>query len=241
VNQTLQAIVALLEPFRHPNPSGWFSFSEHLDQGPATALLVVGLLLAVLGGQERFWRFISPPMGLVLGLVLGPWLVEALDAWVKIPPVVGSVGVPLAIALIAGFAPTIVLFIALGAVGARIGAEFFPDSEKIVGAAPGFLLTGALSLAIGRFIMTLLTSLIGAVMIAGAAAPLLGKTGAGAMLQGNGQLVAAAVIAVVAAAFQLVTHKDHEQRIAEAGEKREKKLRAKDAAERAKRFEGYRK
>jgi hypothetical protein len=60
-------------------------------------------------------------------------------------------------------------------------------------------------------------------MIAGAAGPLLGKTARAPWVARQRQLVAAAVIAVVAAAFQLVTHKDHEQRIVEGRGEGDKK------------------
>ena len=49
----------------------------------------------------------------------------------------------------------------------------------------------------------------------------------------------AAAVMVIGLAFQTVTHKDEEERLNEKAEAREKKARARDAAERAKRFAGY--
>ena len=114
--------------------------------------------------------------------------------------------------------------------------SFMPDAEKLVGAGPGFLVAGALSIAVNRHLNAAITSLMGGILVAGGLLPVAGKGGLGGLMQGSGQMTIAAAVMVIGLAFQTVTHKDEEERLNEKAEAREKKARARDAAERAKRF-----
>lgn len=235
----LHALAAALEPFHRLDPAGWFAWRSLLSPTAALVLVVAGLFCLAVGAHEKLFRFVACPLGILLGIALTPAVVGLLQS-TRFPTRPVELALPVVLGLLAAIVPQTIAFVALGSIGALVGASVVADHELLVGALPGFFIAGVVGVVFSRFVDTFSAAAFGAILLVGGA---LGAWGHGPLKLLGGSVwvppVAAALLTAMGASLQLVAFANPDGRAAKRAEAQDAKQRAREDKERAKRFASY--
>jgi hypothetical protein len=202
------------------------------------ALVVAGLVSCLAGGRRYVFRLVLAPLAIAAGLAFGPKAAPLLH----LSPTLSSYLAAGLVGTTALLLPPAILFVAFGALGALLGAELAGENDYWLGFIPGFVVGGALSLALHRILAVMVSSLVGAGMFVLGLLTLISFTPLAPMVFGAPvlSLGLAGCVAVASLAFQFKFSgpTDEERDKARADKRKAKDLKV-DAKARDKRFKEY--
>ncbi|MHB8420532.1 MAG: hypothetical protein ACYDCL_20860 [Myxococcales bacterium] len=202
----------------------------------AVALVVVGLIVAVLGSRPPVVRVVA----LVSGAALGFGLAGLPAAYFHLP--LQSVQYALAggLALLGVAFPESIVFIVVGGLCGLIGAWIFPPTDRGAAFLPGFLVGGVLGAVFAPWITVVLTGLGGGLAFAAGLARALPASAGGAFLLGHAAALLSFGIAVgVSGVVAQLNLPEPADRLAADAEDARKKETRRANRERDKRFKEY--
>lgn len=145
------------------------------------ALVLVGLIVAVLGSRQPVVRVVA----LVAGAVLGFALAALPASYFHLP--LESVQYALAggLALLGAVFPEAIVFVVVGGPIGFLGAGFFPAGDRLVAFLPGFLVGGVVGAVLAPWVTAVLTAFLGGLAFAAGLARTLPPAVGGAWLLGH--------------------------------------------------------
>lgn len=239
-----ETFLKLLDKLGKIDPAGidasiLLNVAKELSLPVGVALVVAGIVSALVGGRRLVFRVILAPIAVLAGWALGPQLANLAHLSPKLAAYLGA-GVLGAGAVLW---PPSIMFLAFGALGGSLGAELAGEKDQWIGFIPGFLLGGSLALIVSRIVAVLVSAAMGGVMFTVGLYTLLSFTGLAnlAFSAPSISLGLAACIAVVGMAFQFkfAPADDDEARAKKKAAKlKQKEIAVQDKA-RDKRFKQY--
>lgn len=199
----MEALLKALEVYRRYDPQGWVDVYRVLPTWGGVGAALLGLALLLVGGG-RLFRVVAGPLGAAIGLLWVPLVVTRLG-FREHAAVSGTLSA-ITLLVLGAVSPPAVLFFAFGIPGGLAGAELAGPTDWAVGFFPGLLVGGALGVVLARFVGAIAASAVGAwLLVLGVLAAL--RTAGGSVdalaKQPIGLLIAAALLAVAGAVFQL--------------------------------------
>ena len=202
----------------------------------AIALVVVGLIVAVLGSRAPIVRVVAGGSGVLLGVALAP----VVAPFLHFPDTTlryvfgGGLGV------LGAAIPETIAFLVLGGAVGLFGSSFFPPTDKFIAFMPGFLLGGIVAAIFFPWIAAGLTGLAGGLAFASGLAATLPKAVGGGWLLGHPWAIIGLGLALgISGTIGQLNLPSEEDHAAEEAERARKKQIKKSEKARDIRFEKY--
>ncbi len=228
----MDELLKAVEPYQRWDPQGWVAVHKVLGTALAAGLVAAGVLM-LLFGSGRLFRVVAGPIGALVGFLWAPMLANRFG-FASAAPQIRAVATAGLFGLGILFPPAATFF-AAGVPAGLVAGEIAGMSDWPLGFIPGFVVVGALGVAMHRYISTVLSSAVGSwCLVIGALgiAPKAGWVGPVAA-QPWGLLLAALLFALAGSVYQLFVRLSPEERDRMKAEKAQakKKLKEKKALE----------
>ncbi len=210
--------------------------AQAMPYAASVALVVVGLIVAVVGSRPPIVRVVA----FVAGAALGFGLADLPASYFHMPQASVQYALAGGLSLLGAAFPEAIVFVVLGGLAGILSAYFFPPGDRAVAFVPGFLIGGVIGAIFAPWITAGLTGLMGGLGFAVGLAGTLPKATGGAWLLAHPLALLGLGLAVGASgvAGQL-SLPDEEARLAGDAElARKREVRKQDKA-RDKRFREY--
>jgi hypothetical protein len=219
--------------------SVFLNVAKELPLPVGAALVVAGIVSALLGGRHYVFRLILAPIAILAGWAVAPHFAATVHLSPKLAAYAGA-GL---MGLGALAWPPSVMFVAFGSLGASVGGELAGDKDYWVGFIPGFILGGLLAVIVARIVAVLVSAALGGVMLVIGVLNLLSFTRLSGLVFSAPTLSLglAACVAVMGMAFQFkfAPADDDDSRAKRRADKSKQKELAGEAKARSKRFKQY--
>jgi hypothetical protein len=126
------------------------------------ALVLVGLIVAVIGSRAPIVRVVAFVAGAGLGAALAP----VFAPFLHVPEATLTYALGGGIGVLGAAIPETVVFLVLGGLTGLLGASFFPPTDRFIAFLPGFLVGGAVGAIFFPWIAAALTGLAGGLAFA---------------------------------------------------------------------------
>jgi hypothetical protein len=227
----------LVAAYRAVDPQGWLAVYRVLPTWAAAVLLGVGGALLLAGGR-RFVRPFAIPLFAWAGLA---WVSPVLAQLGVVPTVALERLAAVALAVVAALVPALGLFVGAALLGGHLGGLLGGVGAYLTGFVPGAMLGGAAALALLRPTWVLLATAIGGWLSMLGGLVLLRELGAAQVLERQpwGAVLAAALIALAGAVYQLALAPSPEELAEHEAERAKRKERAREQKALEKRWANY--